>query len=48
MHGMMRREIKPTKEWAEASIQRYKGLGEMNANNYGKPQWILASEHCAR
>jgi DNA gyrase/topoisomerase IV subunit B len=27
MHGMMRREIKPTKEWAEASIQRYKGLG---------------------
>ena len=29
-------------------IQRYKGLGEMNAINYGKPQWIPSAEPCCR
>jgi DNA gyrase/topoisomerase IV subunit B len=46
MHGMMRRD--QANERMGGSFQRYKGLGEMNAKIYGKPQWILASEHCAR
>ena len=34
---MKRKKKKSTK----FHIQRYKGLGEMNLKNYGKPLWIL-------